>query len=85
MRILIVIVLGFVVGVVAKLVHPGRDNMGVLPTTLLGIGGSLLATYAGHELHVYDAGQGAGLIGAVLGGVAILYVYGRLKGPGASV
>jgi uncharacterized membrane protein YeaQ/YmgE (transglycosylase-associated protein family) len=84
MRILIVIVLGFVVGVLAKLMHPGRDNMGVVPTILLGIGGSLLATYAGQELGIYDAGQGAGLFGAVLGGVVILYVYGRLKSPDPS-
>jgi uncharacterized membrane protein YeaQ/YmgE (transglycosylase-associated protein family) len=74
------IVVGFLAGVVAKLVHPGRDNMGFIMTTLLGIAGSLLAGYAGQALGLYQAGQGAGFIGSVVGALVLLVVYGMVKG-----
>lgn len=73
------IVIGFVVGVVAKFVHPGRDNMGFIVTTLLGIGGALVAGYVGQAFGWYHAGQGAGFIGSVLGALALLVIYGALK------
>jgi len=73
------IVLGFVVGVVAKLIHPGRENMGFIVTTLLGIGGSLAAGYVGQALGLYQAGQGAGFIGSLIGAVVLLFVYGAFR------
>jgi len=73
------IVLGFVVGVVAKLIHPGRENMGFILTTLLGIGGSLAAGYVGQALGLYQAGQGAGFIGSLIGAVVLLFVYGAVR------
>jgi uncharacterized membrane protein YeaQ/YmgE (transglycosylase-associated protein family) len=72
------IVVGFVVGVVAKFVHPGRDNMGFVMTTLLGIGGAFVATFLGQAVGWYQAGQGAGFISATLGAILILVVYGHL-------
>jgi uncharacterized membrane protein YeaQ/YmgE (transglycosylase-associated protein family) len=79
MSIVWTIVLGFVVGVVAKFLHPGRESMGFIMTTVLGVVGSLVAGYAGQALGLYRAGQGAGFIGSVVGAVAILFVYGLIK------
>jgi uncharacterized membrane protein YeaQ/YmgE (transglycosylase-associated protein family) len=79
MSIVWTIVLGFVVGVVAKFLHPGRESMGFIMTTVLGVVGSLVAGYAGQALGLYQAGQGAGFIGSVVGAVAILFVYGLIK------
>jgi uncharacterized membrane protein YeaQ/YmgE (transglycosylase-associated protein family) len=78
------IIIGFVVGVLAKFVHPGRDNMGFVMTTLLGIGGAFVATFLGQAIGWYQAGQGAGLIGATVGAIIILVVYGHLAGPKAA-
>lgn len=80
MSLLWTIVVGFVVGLIAKLVHPGKENMGIIMTTLLGIGGSLLAGYVGQAIGWYQAGQGAGFIGSLVGAVVILVIYGIIKG-----
>ena len=72
------IIVGFVVGVVAKFIHPGRDNMGFVMTTLLGIAGAFVATFLGQAIGWYQAGQGAGFIGGTLGAILILIVYGYL-------
>ena len=72
------IIVGFVVGVVAKFVHPGRDNMGFVMTTLLGVAGAFVATFLGQAIGWYEAGQGAGFIGGVIGAILILIVYGHL-------
>lgn len=79
MAILWMIIVGFLVGVVAKLIHPGRDSMGFIVTTLLGIAGSLVAGYAGQALGIYQAGQGAGFIASVIGALVLLVLYGLLK------
>jgi uncharacterized membrane protein YeaQ/YmgE (transglycosylase-associated protein family) len=78
------IVIGFLAGIVAKFLHPGRENMGFVMTTLLGIGGSLAATFLGQAIGWYQAGQPAGFIGAVVGAVLLLVVYGQIKGGTAS-
>jgi len=75
MHILWIIVIGFVVGFIAKLLMPGRDPGGFIITILLGIGGSFVATYIGQHLGWYRAGQPAGFIGAILGAILILIVY----------
>lgn len=78
------ILVGLIVGIVAKFVHPGRDNLGIIATTLLGIAGSLVATAIGQALGLYTAGEPAGFIGSVVGAVAILWIYGRMRGAKAA-
>ncbi len=80
MSILWTIVVGFLAGVVAKLIHPGRENMGFIMTTLLGIVGSVVAGYVGQAIGIYQAGQGAGFIGSVVGALVLLIIYGFVKG-----
>jgi len=70
------IIVGFIVGVLAKFIHPGRDNMGFLMTTVLGIAGAFVATYLGQAIGWYQAGQGAGFIGGTVGALIILWIYG---------
>ncbi len=69
------IIIGFVAGVIAKFLTPGREPSGFILTTLLGIGGALVATWLGQAIGWYRAGEGAGLIGAVVGAVIVLLVY----------
>jgi uncharacterized membrane protein YeaQ/YmgE (transglycosylase-associated protein family) len=73
------VIVGFIVGVIAKLVMPGKENMGFIMTTVLGIVGSLVASYAGQLIGWYQAGQGAGWIGSIVGAFALLWVYLRVK------
>ena len=73
------IVIGFIAGLIARAIKPGDDNAGFIVTTLLGIGGSLLATYAGRFLGWYADGQAAGFIASVIGAVIVLFIYGLLK------
>jgi len=80
MGILGTIVIGFIVGVLAKFLHPGKENMGIIMTTVLGIAGSVVASYVGQALGFYTAGQGAGFIGAVIGAIVLLVIYGMFKG-----
>jgi uncharacterized membrane protein YeaQ/YmgE (transglycosylase-associated protein family) len=80
MHIIGIIIVGFIAGVIAKFIHPGRENMGFILTTLLGIGGSLVATYAGQAIGLYRAGQAAGFIGAIVGAIVILIIYGFIAG-----
>lgn len=70
------ILIGLIVGLVARLLKPGDDSMGWIMTILLGIGGSLLATYGGQALGIYQAGEAAGFIGAVVGAIILLALYG---------
>ena len=72
------VIIGLLVGLVARFVKPGDDSMGWIKTILFGIGGSLLATYGGQALGLYRAGQGAGFIGSVVGAVILLVLAGRL-------
>ena len=77
MGILWTIIIGFVAGVIAKLIHPGpNEPAGFILTTLLGIAGAFVATYLGHALGWYQANEGAGLIGAVVGALIVLVVWG---------
>lgn len=76
MGILSTILIGLIVGLVARMVKPGDDSMGWIKTILVGIGGSLGATYGGQALGLYQAGQGAGFIGSVVGAVVLLFVLG---------
>jgi uncharacterized membrane protein YeaQ/YmgE (transglycosylase-associated protein family) len=73
------IVIGLIVGLVARLLKPGDDSMGWIKTILVGIGGALLATYGGQALGLYQAGQGAGFIGSVVGAVVLLLALNMLS------
>jgi uncharacterized membrane protein YeaQ/YmgE (transglycosylase-associated protein family) len=74
------IVLGFVIGLIAKLLHPGKENMGIIMTILLGITGSFLAGVIGQFIGWYKAGEGAGFIASVIVAIILLMIYGRIKG-----
>ncbi len=77
MGILWTILIGFIAGLIAKFVVPGdREPSGFILTTILGIVGAFLATYLGQALGWYQAGEGAGLIGAVVGAVIVLLIWG---------
>ena len=80
MGILWTIVLGFVIGVLAKLLHPGKENMGFIATVLLGIGGSFVAGAVGQYLGWYQAGEGAGFIASVIVAILLLWLYGKVRG-----
>lgn len=79
MHILWTILAGLAAGFIAKALYPGKENMGWIMTTLLGIAGSFIATYLGQWLHFYKAGERAGFIGAIVGALALLFVYGLIK------
>ena len=81
MGILWTIIIGFVAGVLAKLITPGdKEPSGFILTTLLGIIGAFVATYLGQALGWYHAGEGAGLIGATVGAIIVLLVWGAVVG-----
>lgn len=71
---LVIILIGFVVGLLARFLKPGDDGMGIIMTTLVGIAGALLAGWAGQAMGWYSPGQPAGFLGALLGAIAILIV-----------
>lgn len=73
------IMVGFIIGVIAKLIYPGKENLGFIMTALLGIGGSLVAGYVGQLLGWYHAGEKAGLIASVIFACVILFLYGKFK------
>ncbi|KIQ01211.1 MULTISPECIES: GlsB/YeaQ/YmgE family stress response membrane protein [Pseudomonas] len=72
------ILIGLIVGLIARFLKPGDDSMGWIMTILLGIGGSIAATYGGQALGIYQAGEGAGFIGAVVGAIILLVIYGLI-------
>jgi len=79
MSIIWTIIIGFVAGVIAKLVTPGNNEpAGFILTTVLGIVGAFVATFLGQALGWYRAGEGAGLIGAVVGAVIVLVIWGMI-------
>jgi uncharacterized membrane protein YeaQ/YmgE (transglycosylase-associated protein family) len=79
MSILWTIIIGFVAGVVAKFLMPGKNEpSGFVMTTILGIVGAFVASYLGQALGFYQPGQGAGLIGAVVGAVIVLLIWGMV-------
>jgi uncharacterized membrane protein YeaQ/YmgE (transglycosylase-associated protein family) len=72
------VVFGLIVGVVAKLLMPGKDPGGMIVTILIGIAGALVAGFLGRTLGWYEAGQAAGFITATLGAVLLLFIYRRV-------
>ena len=79
MGIIWTIIIGFVVGVIAKFLKPGNNEpSGFILTTILGIVGAFVASYLGEAVGIYQAGQGAGFIGAIVGAVIVLWIWGML-------
>jgi uncharacterized membrane protein YeaQ/YmgE (transglycosylase-associated protein family) len=80
MSIIWTVIIGFVAGIVAKFLHPGSSNepSGFILTAALGIVGAFVATYLGQAIGWYRAGEGAGFIGAVVGAIIVLVVWGVL-------
>jgi len=77
MSIIWAIIIGFIAGVIAKFLHPGKNEpSGFILTTVLGIVGAVLATYLGQAIGWYKAGESAGFIGATVGAIIILVVWG---------
>ena len=83
MSIIWAIVIGFIVGLVAKLLMPGRDPGGFIVTALLGIVGAVLATFLGQAMGLYAAGEQAGFIASVIGAIIVLFLYGMIRGRGS--
>ena len=74
------VLIGLLAGAVAKMIMPGNQNLGWLLTAVLGVAGSLLATFGGQMLGWYQGGQGAGFIASVVGAIVVLFVYGKVAG-----
>jgi len=79
MSILGTILIGLIAGALAKFVMPGKDGGGWVMTILLGIAGSVVATYLGSALGLYIQGDNAGLIASTLGAILILFIYRLFK------
>jgi uncharacterized membrane protein YeaQ/YmgE (transglycosylase-associated protein family) len=82
MSILWTIIIGFIVGVIAKLIMPGdkTEPKGFIMTAILGIVGAFVATYLGQAVGWYQPGESAGFFGGIVGAVAVLLIYGVLAG-----
>lgn len=79
------ILFGLVVGIVAKLLMPGRDPGGFIVTTVLGIVGAMAGGFLGRTLGLYGPGEPAGFVMATLGAVLLLFIYRMLRRPAARV
>lgn len=73
------IFIGLIVGALAKLIMPGKDPGGIIVTILIGIAGSILFTYLGQFIGLYEEGQSAGFIGSVVGAIILLAIYRLFK------
>jgi uncharacterized membrane protein YeaQ/YmgE (transglycosylase-associated protein family) len=80
MAILWMLLIGLVVGAIAKLLFPGRDPGGIFMTMLLGVAGALLAGFLGRAVGWYEPGQGAGFVASILGAMLLLLLYRLLFG-----
>lgn len=86
MGIIWTIIIGFIAGLLAKVIMPGdNEPSGFVLTTILGIVGAFVATYLGQSLGWYRPGEGAGLIGAVVGAIVVLAIYGVFAGRRRSI
>ena len=81
MEILWTIIIGLIVGVIAKLLMPGRDPGGFIITALLGIAGAFVGTFVGQALRLYGPNEPAGFIGSVLGAMLLLFLYRLFTRP----
>jgi uncharacterized membrane protein YeaQ/YmgE (transglycosylase-associated protein family) len=78
-----IIVIGFIAGIIARLISPGPNNpSGFILTTVLGIAGAFLATFIGQWMGHYSPDQGAGFITATIGALVVLFIWNRLVASG---
>lgn len=80
MSIIGTIIVGFIVGLIARALKPGDDRMGLILTTLLGIAGAFIARYAGSAMGLYAPNEPAGWIASVIGAIVLLFIYGLVRG-----
>jgi uncharacterized membrane protein YeaQ/YmgE (transglycosylase-associated protein family) len=80
MSIIGTIVVGFIVGLLARALKPGNDRMGIILTTLLGIAGAFLARFAGQAMGLYTANEPAGWIASIIGAIVLLIVFSLFRG-----
>jgi uncharacterized membrane protein YeaQ/YmgE (transglycosylase-associated protein family) len=80
MGIITMIIVGFIVGLLARALKPGNDRMGIIMTTLIGIAGSFLAGYAGQAMGLYTPGEPVGWIASILGAIVLLLIVGLFRG-----
>lgn len=79
MGIIVMIIVGFIVGLIARAVMPGNQSMGIVMTTILGIVGALVAGFLGQALGWYESGEPAGWIASVVGAIIVLAIVGMVK------
>ncbi|MEO7725189.1 MAG: GlsB/YeaQ/YmgE family stress response membrane protein [Chthoniobacterales bacterium] len=80
MSIIWTLIIGLVVGVIAKFIMPGKDPGGFIITILLGIAGAFLAGFLGRAMHWYAEGQPAGFIASIIGAIVLLVIYRLVRG-----
>ncbi|BCG00073.1 hypothetical protein PPGU19_046410 [Paraburkholderia sp. PGU19] len=73
------IVVGLIVGLIARALKPGDDSMGLIMTIIIGIAGSLIAGYVGRALGWYQPGQAAGWIASIIGAIVLLVIYHMVR------
>ena len=78
MGIISMIIVGFIVGLIARAIMPGDQKMGIIMTIILGIVGSIVAGYLGDAMGMYEPGEGVGWIGSIIGAIIVLFVYGLI-------
>ncbi|MFT0545186.1 GlsB/YeaQ/YmgE family stress response membrane protein [Allopusillimonas ginsengisoli] len=78
MGIISMIVVGFIVGLLARAIMPGDQKLGIIMTIILGIVGAVVAGYLGAALGFYQAGEGVGWIGSIVGAIIVLFIYGLI-------
>ena len=78
MGIISMIIVGFIVGLLARALMPGDQKLGIIMTIILGIVGSIVAGYLGGAMGLYQPGEGAGWIGSIIGAIIVLFIYGLI-------
>ena len=78
MGIISMIIVGFIVGLIARAIMPGEQKLGIIMTVILGIVGSIVAGYLGAAVGLYQAGEGVGWIGSIVGAIIVLFIYGLI-------
>ena len=85
MAIIWTLIIGLVVGALAKLIMPGRDPGGIIVTILLGIAGAFIASFVGRQLGWYGPGQSAGIVASIIGAIVLLLVYRLFQRPSRTI
>ena len=84
MDIIVIIIVGFIVGLIARAIMPGKQSMGFILTTVLGIVGAVVAGFLGRTLGWYNAGEPVGWIASVVGAIIVLFIFGLVSGKRSS-